>query len=150
TYQHAGQYEVCVHIHYYGGCEATKCATIAIPGENTCAVHIFEVTPSITSLLRTFYASVVSSHPVDHICWNFGDGTDTCIWSPSSTTPPELTIHHTYAVAGVYHVCVRVFFQGGCLAENCIETVIRTPNDICGGYMTDSLIAVRTFKFRGV
>ncbi|MDP4264788.1 MAG: PKD domain-containing protein [Bacteroidota bacterium] len=150
NYQQAGQYEVCIRIIYDGGCEAMKCKLVVIPNENSCAVNIFEITPSITSLERAFYASVISApnHPVDHICWNFGDGTDTCITATSSS-PPSLTIHHTYPGPGVYRICVRVVFQGGCVAENCHETVIRGPNDRCGGYMTDSLTGPRTFKFSG-
>jgi hypothetical protein len=150
NYQQAGQYEVCVKIRYYGGCEARKCKLVNIPNENACTVNIFEITPSINSLLRSFYASVVSApnHPVSQICWTFGDGTDTCIVATSSN-PPDLAIHHTYPGPGVYRICVRVVFQGGCVAENCHEIVIRNPNDICGGYMTDSLIAPRAFKFKG-
>jgi PKD repeat protein len=149
NYQQPGQYEVCIKILYYGGCEARKCKIVAIPGENRCTVNIFELTPSINSLVRVFYASVssVPPHPVERICWNFGDGTDTCITTTSSA-PPALLVNHTYPGPGVYRTCVRVLFQGGCIAEACKEVVIRSNSHLCGGYMTDSLIAPRTFKFK--
>jgi hypothetical protein len=150
TYQHQGQYEVCVKILYYGGCEARKCKVVGIPNNNTCSVNIFEITPAINSLPRAFYASVSSgpNQPVYRICWYFGDGTDTCIMATSSA-PPSLVIHHNYPGPGVYHICVKVFFIGGCIAEDCNEVIIRGPNDLCGGYMTDSLIGPRTYKFKG-
>jgi len=149
TYQQPGQYQVCVKILYYGGCEAHSCKPINIL-PNSCAVNIFEITQSNNSLERNFYAAVTSvpPRPVERICWTFGDGTDTCILATAST-PPNLSIHHNYPGPGVYHICVRVLFQGGCVAENCKEVVIRHPNDLCGGYMTDSLIAPRTYKFKG-
>ena len=150
TYQQPGQYEVCIKILYYGGCEAIKCKLVVVP-QVSCAVNIFEITPSINSPERNFVAVVSSTppHAVERICWTFGDGEDTCIVATSSTTPVALSVHHNYPGPGVYHVCVRVLFQGGCVAESCKEIVIRSNTDRCGGYMTDSLIAPRTFKFNG-
>lgn len=149
NYPQPGQYQVCVKILYYGGCEAHNCKPVIILPAS-CTVNIFEITQSNNSLDRNFYAAVTSfpPRPVERICWRFGDGSDTCIMATTST-PPPLSIHHVYPGPGVYHVCVRVLFQGGCVAENCKEVVIRHPNDLCGGYMTDSLIAPRTFKFKG-
>ena len=49
----------------------------------------------------------------------------------------------------MYRACVRIRFQGGCMAEDCREVVIRPASNICGGYMTDSLIAPRTLRFKG-
>jgi hypothetical protein len=149
-YAQPGTYNVCVNILYDGGCEATICKPVTVPSATSCSVNIFAITPSATSLVRVLYALTHSTpvHPVDHICWYFGDGTDTCIMS-TSAIPPSLLIAHIYPGPGVYHTCVKVFFQGGCIAENCTEVVIRSNSHLCGGYMTDSLIAPRTFKFKG-
>jgi PKD repeat protein len=148
-YPQPGQYEVCVKILYYGGCEARKCKPVVIP-HDTCGVRVHEVTPSITSLVRGLYAATSSlpPSPIQRICWNFGDDTDTCI-NASAANPPDQLIRHTYPAPGVYRACVRVFFANGCRAEDCEEVVIRSYNNICGGYMTDSLTAPRTFSFRG-
>ena len=150
TYAQRGQYEVCIHILYYGGCEASKCKTINIPGE--CIVQLYETTTSNNNLTRHFYA-VPSSSPTQRvlmICWHFGDGSDTCIVPDNSTPPPPaFTITHTYPGPGVYHACVNVTFAGGCTAEKCIEVVIRNERDICGGYYVDSLIGQRTYGFHG-
>ena len=153
NYTQPGQYEVCVRILYFGGCEARKCKVIVIPPvQTTCSVNIFEIAPSITSLVRGFLA-VPHTEPTtrrpERICWSFGDGQDTCIMIDPQQPLPDLTIRHTYPAPGVYRACVRILFQGGCVAENCREVVIRAASNVCGGYMTDSLTGPRTFKFKG-
>ncbi len=151
-YLHPGEYEVCVKIEYYGGCDARKCRTIVIPPPTVhCTVRLFEITPSINSLVRGFFAvpnSVPERRP-ERICWSFGDGEDTCIMINPNLPLPNFFIRHTYPGPGVYRACVRVVFQGGCVAEDCREVVIRNPSNVCGGFMVDSLVAPRTFKFRG-
>jgi PKD repeat protein len=151
-YRHAGNYEVCVKIEYYGGCEARKCKEIVVPPPVVnCSVRLFEITPSITSLVRGFLAvpnSTPNSRPV-RICWYFGDGEDTCIMIDPHQPLPNFVIRHTYPGPGIYRACVKVRFANGCVAEDCKEVVIRPVSSICGGFMIDSLIAPRTFKFRG-
>jgi PKD repeat protein len=150
TYLQPGNYNVCVTILYDGGCEAHYCRVVSV-GPDTCSVQVFESTPSITSLTRSFYALPTSSNNrrVATICWYFGDGRDTCIVPSGINVIPVFYITHTYPGPGVYHPCVRVIFEGGCIAQKCIETVIRSAVDICGGYFTDSLTGPRTFKFHG-
>ena len=151
-YADSGRYNVCVKILYDGGCLAYKCDSINIVlPPDICRVQEFEVTQSITSRVVEFYAAPSSSNKrsVERICWNFGDGTDTCVVSPAATILPVYSITHTYPGTGVYHPCVTVLFTGGCTATKCIEVVIRSATDICGGYFTDSLIAPTTYKFDG-
>ncbi|HEX4877332.1 MAG TPA: PKD domain-containing protein [Chitinophagaceae bacterium] len=153
-YNQPGQYEVCVKIIYFGGCEAYKCKPVVIPPPPvTCQVRLFEITPSITSLVRGFYAnptSVPNRRPT-RICWYFGDGTDTCIMLSPGTPLPTIGyfIRHTYPAPGTYRACVKVLFDGGCIAEDCKEVIIRSMPDLCGGYMRDSLTGPRTFRFTG-
>ena len=150
-YDRPGNYEVCVKIFYYGGCEAKKCEFVKVEAPGECRVKLFELTPSITSLVRGFFASPWSSEnkrPV-RVCWYFGDGTDTCIQLNSGISLTQLFIRHTYPAPGVYRACVKILFEGGCIASDCDEIIIRPTTNACGGYMTDSLISPRTFKFRG-
>ena len=151
-YNQPGQYEVCVKILYYGSCEARKCKQITIPPvQANCTVNLFEITPSITSLVRGFMA-VPHTEPTrrpERICWIFGDGRDTCIMIDPLQPVPNLDIRHTYPGPGVYRACVKILFQGGCIAESCREVVIRATSNVCGGYMTDSLTGPRTYKFKG-
>ena len=150
-YDRPGNYEVCVKIIYYGGCEAKKCEVVKVEAPGECRVKLFELTPSITSLVRGFFASPWSSEnkrPV-RVCWYFGDGTDTCIQLNSGISLTQLFIRHTYPAPGIYRACVKILFDGGCIASDCDEVVIRPTTNVCGGFMTDSLISPRTFKFKG-
>ncbi|NOT51751.1 MAG: PKD domain-containing protein, partial [Chitinophagaceae bacterium] len=152
-YNQPGQYEVCVKILYYGGCDARKCKPVVIPPPPVnCTVKLFEITPSVTSLVRGFMAVPLSPTPNNRpvrICWFFGDGEDTCIMLNNTVPQPYYIIRHTYPGPGVYRACVKVRFENGCVAEDCKEVVIRSANSICGGFMIDSLMAPRTFKFKG-
>lgn len=151
NYREPGNYEVCIKIYYYGGCEAKNCKTIKIEDRGECKVKLFEITPSINSLVRGFYATTWTNNnkkPV-RICWYFGDGKDTCLEINPGTVWPGLIIRHTYPAPGVYKACVKVLFEGGCVTYDCTEVVIRPSTNACGGYMTDSLISPRTVKFKG-
>ncbi len=151
-YADSGAYNVCVKILYDGGCVAYKCNSIHIVlPPDICRVQVFEITSSISSLNREFYVAPSSSNSrrVERICWNFGDGVDTCVVSPAATIIPVYSIRHTYPGAGIYHLCATVLFSGGCTAENCIEIVIQSATDICGGYFTDSLTGPLTYQFHG-
>jgi PKD repeat protein len=149
TYAQPGEYQVCVKILYYGGCDAHKCERINVPHQS-CNVHLFQLASSANNLQRGFYAAASSNPPrrIDRICWNFGDGQDTCI-NATGTDSVNRFISHTYPGPGVYRACVKVYFEGGCIAHDCEEVVIRSNTDLCGGYMTDSLVGPRTFKFKG-
>jgi PKD repeat protein len=151
-YKEPGKYEVCIKILYYGGCEAKKCKVIEIPPvQASCSVKLFEIIPSITSLVRGFVA-IPSSNPdrrPERICWYFGDGKDTCIMIDELGTLPDFIIRHTYPGPGVYKACVKVLFRGGCIAYDCREVAIRGTNNVCGGYMVESLTGPRTFQFKG-
>ncbi|MDP9229950.1 MAG: PKD domain-containing protein, partial [Bacteroidota bacterium] len=153
SYPRSDYFEVCVKVLYYGGCESYKCKRVFV-GEvkDSCKVRLFEISPSITSLTKGFYVTTSSStnKKAERICWNFGDGTDTCIMLTFVNTIPYFNIiRHTYPAPGVYRVCVKVLFAGGCIASECKEIVIRSYANICGGFMSDSLITQRTYKFHG-
>jgi PKD domain/Secretion system C-terminal sorting domain len=155
-YSQPGNYNVCVNILYHGGCEARKCNHIQVgpPTPPACTVRLFEITPSITSLVRGFLAiphsnTTPPARPYQ-VCWYFGDGTDTCITFTSSAPPPtQFLMSHTYPAPGTYRACVKVFFAGGCIAQDCRDVVIRSTSNVCGGYMTNELVGPRTFKFKG-
>lgn len=154
-YEHGGTYNVCVKITYYGGCEAYKCKPIILPEPppTTCTARLVEITPSITSLVRGFLANPdpTPNHRPVRVCYYFGDGTDTCILV-SLTQPLPIGgffMRHTYPAAGVYRACVKILYYGGCIAEDCREVVIRGASNLCGGFVSDSLVGPRTYLFRG-
>jgi PKD repeat protein len=149
-YDHSGTYQVCVVINYFGGCEAKECKTLNIQVSNTeCRIRLYQIVPSVTSLTRRFYfASGNDSRPV-RVCWNFGDGTDTCISVDPTSTDILRSIKHEYPGPGVYRACVKVLFANGCSASDCVEVSIRSFTDLCGGYFSDSLISAGTYLFKG-
>ena len=128
-YAHPDSFNVCVRIQYYGGCVAEKCHRILVPREPGCAVSLVTINPSVYTLERGFIATPISyatppARPL-YICWRFGDGRDTC-YAVDSTRPAgtNFAIRHRYDSVGVYNACVRVVFQGGCIAESCKEVRI--------------------------
>jgi PKD repeat protein len=150
TYAQAGQYNVCVKILYYGGCEARKCKVISVPPVNhQCSVRLLEIIPAVNSRERAFIAIPDAPPPlVERICWYFGDGDDSCVMMNSTVQPPYFTMRHIYPGPGVYRACVKIKYRNGCIAESCREVVIRGGSHVCGGYMTDSMTGPRTYKFK--
>lgn len=150
-YTQHGNYEACVKIFYEGGCEAKKCKAVTIlpPPVDSCHLKIFQVQTNIQSLEKAFYATTSPDKIAEKICWNFGDGTDTCINLPSPLTSASLAIRHRFPSPGVYRVCAKVLYARGCTAHYCIEVIIRNNTNICGGYFVDSLIDPRKILFKG-
>jgi PKD repeat protein len=151
-YAKAGQYNVCVSILYDGGCESKQCTVINVappPPPDTCLVNILEAATNINNLERHFYAELMKERRPEMVCWIFGDGKDTCINLPSTSAIQPFAIAHRYLAPGVYRACVKVKYAGGCVAYKCLEVVIRPTSNVCGGYLTDSLLKERTFRFNG-
>ena len=149
-YAAAHIYQVCVSILYHGGCQSKKCKEVSIEKiPDACTVNIFESAGSNTNLTRGFYAlgSINNDRKIERTCWGFGDGTDNCVMA--TTSSPGNFIMHTYPAPGVYKTCVKIFFAGGCTAYYCREVIVKNTSNICGGYMTDSLISRLTYKFHG-
>ncbi|MCX8020341.1 MAG: PKD domain-containing protein [Chitinophagaceae bacterium] len=152
TYAQPGNYNVCVKIWYVGGCVAQKCKPVSVPNPpNQCGVNLWVIATNPNNLQRTFIAirdSVSQASPVG-ICWYFGDGTDTCIMITQPQPSPVYTITHTYPAPGSYRACVKMIYNNGCIAVNCKDVNIGSNTNLCGGYMTDSVIGPRTFRFKG-
>jgi PKD repeat protein len=135
-YQQSGLYQVCIKIKYFGGCVAEKCKPVQAgnPPTDSCQAN-FEVMPIAGTILsKTFVAQPWHSQNKrpEQICWKFGDGHDTCInYNPNLTY--NYIVHHTYAQAGSYVVCVKIKYSGGCVAEKCkpVQVGPNTPTDSC-------------------
>ena len=96
----------------------------------TCQAN-FEVSGEASSPLTKKFTAVPwhseQKRPV-YICWKFGDGTDTCI-QYSNTNPGPYTIVHHYQQPGVYEVCVKIVYEGGCEATKCKPVYVTTPDE---------------------
>jgi PKD repeat protein len=154
AYAHGGQYQVCVSVLFDGGCEAHYCKaeTISEPSTHpdTCFVNVNEVVATVSQLARKFYAGLTQHKVPLKICWQFGDGRDSCVYISNPPTDKQLMMVHEYPAPGRYELCAKVWYDGGCIAQKCRIVEITAPHtDICGGYITDSLIAIRAVLFKG-
>src|SRR5262249_8375362 len=129
-YGHSGNYNVCIAILYDGGCEAHYCRLVQVGNlEDSCAAN-FEVLASTSNpLAKYFIAQPWHNHnkkPIK-VCWNFGDGRDTCIQYSTTYTGPY-AVYHVYAQPGNYNVCVTILYDGGCEAHYCKLVQVGEPD----------------------
>lgn len=146
-----GQYEVCLTVKYDGGCEKKKCNAVAVTQPTTvCSFDLNEAAVSTSSLERKFYVGLMPNAVAQKICWNFGDGTDTCVLLNTPLNAQQLFIVHRYPAPGTYTLCAKVTYAGGCVAERCRPVNITVAHsNICGGYLTDSTLNATTVRFKG-
>ena len=151
-YAAAGAYEVCATIKYDGGCEKKKCniITVSQPVPTVCSFDLNEAATNTASLERKFYVGLMPNALAQKICWNFGDGTDTCVVLNTPVTAQQLLIVHRYPALGNYTVCAKVTYAGGCTTERCKPvSIVMAHSNVCGGYLTDSTIGINTIRFKG-
>jgi hypothetical protein len=153
AYAHAGNYEACVAVLFDGGCEARYCHQVTIaeippPPSHDCSVGIHMVASNGKE--QKFSAEVMNSKVPLKICWNFGDGRDTCIYPDHPTREGQLAIVHEYPGPGRYELCVKVWYDGGCMAEKCrVVEIAGQQADVCGGYMSISTVGIKKVLFKG-
>ncbi|MGH2552924.1 MAG: hypothetical protein ACRDEB_04365, partial [Chitinophagaceae bacterium] len=131
-YAHPGQYQVCVNIRYYGGCEASNCKPIQIGRRDTCHAD-FERLPVTTNPLRAYFKALPqhnNNRKPARICWDFGDNSDTCINYPENFAG-QYVVAHNYQHNGLYEVCVRILYYGGCEARKCKPIQVGERPDSC-------------------
>ncbi len=153
-YANYGQYEVCVTITYDGGCEKRKCNTVVVssptPVADTCTFTLNETATNLSNLERKFYVGLQANKVAERICWNFGDGTDTCVVLTNPVNSLQLMMVHHYAAPGNYNVCAKVTYIGACTVQRCRTVSIAIAHsNICGGYLTDSVTSANTIHFTG-
>ena len=111
---------------------STTEATVSVNDNSTATCQAdFEVN-SVASTPFTKYFTAIPLHseqnkPV-YICWKFGDGKDTCIQYTNTFTGAYSVGHH-YLQTGVYEVCVRIVYEGGCEASKCKPVYITLPDE---------------------
>src|SRR5205814_94793 len=122
-YLQSGQYNVCVNIHYYGGCEANKCKPILVSRPDTCAADFERLQSSNTNPLRAYYKALPqhnNNRMPSRVCWTFGEAGrgDTCI-NYTETYTGQYVVVHEYLHPGLFQVCVHIQYYGGCEASKC-------------------------------
>jgi len=126
-YSAPGNYEVYVIIKYEGGCEATRCRVVQVGNADSCHADFERILLNSTADPLTVHLKAIPSHNHNKkpktICWKFGDGKDTCINYPENYAG-QYVVGHQYNHTGVYNVCVKIVYYGGCEATKCRLTVI--------------------------
>ncbi|HEX6168622.1 MAG TPA: hypothetical protein VFZ33_02945, partial [Chitinophagaceae bacterium] len=125
TYREPGQYEVCIKIIYFGGCESYKCKRVNI-GE-FCRADFEKLPVNTTADPLVAHFKALPIHSLDKkpktICWRFGDGKDTCINYPENYTG-LYGVRHEYDHPGQYEVCIKIIYYGGCEVKNCKQVQV--------------------------
>jgi PKD repeat protein len=119
-YDQPGQYEVCIKITYFGGCESYKCKQFKV-GE-FCRADLEKLLVNTTANPLVAYFKALPFNSQDKkpktICWRFGDGKDTCINYPENFTG-VYAVKNEYDHPGLYEVCIKITYYGGCEAYKC-------------------------------
>ena len=128
-YAAVGVYEVCLRIYRYPANShdsvllGSACKKVAL--EQACTAG-FQWKDTVVSssgeaaIKFTAFAGSNAGKTVKELCWKFGDGKDTCIKVTTGVEPALfLAVVHRYSRGGVYTACLRVVFDGGCVAEKC-------------------------------
>ena len=121
-----GVYPVYVYFTLPNGCSDTAWRDVVIPnqGFNQCDTSIQIVRNGATIYLSPLdTTSTLSSYS-----WDFGDG----------TTSTDKYATHTYAVSGVYYICMTVT-SPNCTATNCIVESINASSGGNNGYITGDI-----------
>lgn len=147
TYAQPGTYNVCVKIRYQGGCVSEKCKPLTvgvITQPDSCRADYETTTYATSPRLKKFTAIPWHNNNKrpERICWNFGDGTDTCITYNPANPNNVYYVLHTYSQNGIYNVCVKIRYQGGCEAYKCRDVAVgvNTQPDSCRAYFTEEPI----------
>ena len=95
------------------------------------------ISTNVTSLTASFHALPWNNNQKkpEQICWNFGDTHDTCIQYDPSLTGDYL-ITHRYTQTGVYNVCIKILYQGGCQSYACKSVQIGAADSCGAGFDT--------------
>lgn len=146
-YANAGTYQACLKIFRYN---ATNPADSVLLGAEcktvTLAQHCeagFQWTDSVGGNPPAHYVKFSGAgnnnagKTIAEVCWTFGDGTDTCLRAAAGTQPP-LNLVHKYAQNGTYTACLRIKYDGGCVAEKCATVALNAAGtvDSCNANVT--------------
>jgi len=118
TYAQAGTYNVCLIITDNVGCVSDVCHEVTVaPLGGGCEAN-FEWEQFPGTLTVDFFSTSTSEHDIISYVWHFGDGHNGDGANPS----------HTYAEPGVYHVCLVITDNVGCVSEECHDVTVQAVN----------------------
>jgi PKD repeat protein len=113
------------------GCQSTASTTVevfALPSASfICTNNPFSTVVDFTS------TSVIAGAAIDSYTWNFGDGTI------QTLLPPNISVSHTYALAGYYTVTLTITDKNGCVSTYS-EQILCSPTPQASIDMLDTVI----------
>ena len=146
TYSAPGTYTVCIRVQKKTAagtypCVKEICKQVVVLSECRLEAN-FSFEADATNHNKIYFKNL--STPLSSVIyfqWNFGDGTS------SNSMHPD----HTYAHAGIYHVCLRISASNTCYREICKTVEIKEPEinclDISKFNFTRSTVNCLEFKF---
>jgi PKD repeat protein len=154
-YASVGTYQVCLKVFKYNSSidsvlVGSECKSVTI--EQHCEAG-FQWADSVSSATAVHYikfygaANNNAGKRITDVCWNFGDGTDTCIHATAGAAPP-LNIVHRYAHGGTYTVCIKVTFDGGCVAEKCNSVSVSQTSAECSFDLSEAAVNTASLERR--
>lgn len=113
AYIEAGTYLVCLIIEDNVGCVADVCHEVTVEGPQGCHAN-FEWEIIGNGLGVHFFSTSTSEHDIISYHWFFGDGTQGDGQNPI----------HEYQEPGIYHVCLVITDNVGCVSEECHDVTV--------------------------
>src|SRR4029078_10405233 len=98
---------------------------VVVTNPDRCEADFERIPSSTASPLRAYFRALpqhTNNRKPQKICWNFGDGNDTCINYPEAFTG-QYVVAHNYAHPGLYEVCIKINYYGGCEARRCKQVL---------------------------
>ena len=114
---------------------------ICPPGPQDCDAEFTATPDSNNNLTWHFFDVSTFTGSITSRVWTFGDG---------SGATGNIDPHHTYAQAGVYHVCLTITTSTGCTSDHCQEIMVGSNGGGCQAYFTyeeDSLNTELSYHF---
>ncbi|RYZ22696.1 MAG: PKD domain-containing protein [Chitinophagaceae bacterium] len=151
-YAQPGTYNACMTLTFEGGCVSTSCYPVTvngIPAADTCrAAYTWQ--PIAGTRAASFSAQPWHNlqRPVSKICWNWGNGTDTCVTYPNGYNSQPLA--HSFPAPGTYMVCATITYRNGCVSTYCDTVRISgstPPPAGCTATFTDTALSASLHRF---
>ena len=113
TFATSGSYNVCLEITSDNGCVSSYCDMVYVNTTGGCNADFFYYTNNPTGMGLDFVFQDISQGNIISWMWDFGDSTISTLQNPT----------HTYAVAGLYDVCLTIETSDSCVSTSCLSVM---------------------------
>jgi len=137
-------YTVCLTIETSTGCTNTVCHEVTV-GQNTeCQAHYNLQADSLNPLHVHFWDTSTPLNTITSRLWNFGDPA-----SGTNSTSTNYDPWHTFALAGIYNVCLTIHTSTGCTSTFCDSITVGSNTGNCENWITYTSNGGFTYTFEG-